>query len=98
MELPYEVARALRHEGATPSPRLEAEPLTATAPLPPGWEGEGGTAAAAAAWRAELVLRALAAQPVAIRKAGGIAVRDTRRLAKAAGRTRPTPGCGSTSP
>ncbi|MFG2989928.1 helicase-associated domain-containing protein [Streptomyces sp. NPDC048257] len=85
VELPYEVARALRHEGATPSPRLEAEPLTATAPLPPGWEGEGGTAAAAAAWRAELVLRALAAEPVAIRKAGGIAVRDTRRLARAAG-------------
>ncbi|WP_327133610.1 helicase-associated domain-containing protein [Streptomyces sp. NBC_01343] len=85
VELPYEVARALRDEGAAPSPRLEPEPFTATAPLPSGWEGEGGTAAAAAAWRAELVLRALAAQPVAIRKAGGIAVRDTRRLAKAAG-------------
>ncbi|UUY49899.1 helicase-associated domain-containing protein [Streptomyces yangpuensis] len=87
VELPYEVARALRDEGAAPSPRLEPEQFTATAiaPLPPGWEGEGGTAAAAAAWRAELVLRALAAQPVAIRKAGGIAVRDTRRLAKAAG-------------
>ncbi|WP_051836529.1 helicase-associated domain-containing protein [Streptomyces sp. NRRL F-2580] len=85
VELPYEVARALRDEGTAPCPRLEPEPLTATAPLPSGWEGEGGTAAAAAAWRAELVLRALAAQPVAIRKAGGIAVRDTRRLAKAAG-------------
>lgn len=85
VELPYEVARALRDEGTAPRPRLEPEPLTATAPLPSGWEGEGGTAAAAAAWRAELVLRALAAQPVAIRKAGGIAVRDTRRLAKAAG-------------
>ncbi|MFF1491288.1 helicase-associated domain-containing protein [Streptomyces sp. NPDC058304] len=85
VELPYEVARALRDGGAAPSPRLEPEPFTATASLPSGWEGEGGTAAAAAAWRAELVLRALAAQPVAIRKAGGIAVRDTRRLAKAAG-------------
>ncbi|WP_406737796.1 helicase-associated domain-containing protein [Streptomyces sp. NBC_00853] len=85
VELPYEVARALRDEGAAPTPRLEPEPFTATAPLPSGWEGEGGTAAAAAAWRAELVLRALAAQPVAIRKTGGIAVRDTRRLAKAAG-------------
>ncbi|WP_404956496.1 helicase-associated domain-containing protein [Streptomyces sp. 147326] len=85
VELPYEVARALRDEGTAPGPRLEPEPLTVTAPLPSGWEGEGGTAAAAAAWRAELVLRALAAQPVAIRKAGGIAVRDTRRLAKAAG-------------
>ncbi|MFD9531549.1 helicase-associated domain-containing protein [Streptomyces sp. NPDC060010] len=85
VELPYEVARALRDGGAAPSPRLEPEPFTAAAPLPSGWEGEGGTAAAAAAWRAELVLRALAAEPVAMRKAGGIAVRDTRRLAKAAG-------------
>ncbi|GAA3375628.1 hypothetical protein GCM10020367_44150 [Streptomyces sannanensis] len=84
-ELPYEVARALRPEGAVPCPRLEPEPLTATAPLPAGWNGQGSTAAAAASWRAELVLRALAAQPVAIRKAGGIAVRDTRRLAKEAG-------------
>ncbi|MFJ7202392.1 helicase-associated domain-containing protein [Streptomyces sp. NPDC098789] len=85
VELPYEVARALRDEGAAPRPRLEPEPFTATVPLPSGWDGEGGAAAAAASWRAELVLRALAAQPVAIRKAGGIAVRDTRRLAKAAG-------------
>lgn len=85
VELPYEVARALRDRAAAPRPRLEPEPFTATAPLPSGWEGEAGTAAAAAAWRAELVLRALAAEPVAIRKAGGIAVRDTRRLAKAAG-------------
>ncbi|MEU8432997.1 helicase-associated domain-containing protein [Streptomyces sp. NPDC029216] len=86
VELPYEVSRALRGEQALPSPRLEPEPFTATtAPLPPGWEDEGAAAAAAAAWRAELVLRALAAQPVTIRKAGGIAVRDTRRLARAAG-------------
>ncbi|MEV0409799.1 helicase-associated domain-containing protein [Streptomyces sp. NPDC050448] len=89
VELPYEVARALRDAGAAPGPRLEAEPFTAIAPLPPDWQGQGGTAAAAAAWRAELVLRALAAQPVAIRKAGGIAVRDTRRLARAAGAGEP---------
>ncbi len=85
VELPYEIARALRPDSEVPGPRLEPEPFTATVSLPPGWEGEGGTASAAAVWRAELVLRALAAQPVAIRKAGGIAVRDTRRLAKAAG-------------
>ncbi|MFF5704764.1 hypothetical protein ACFY7H_19990 [Streptomyces sp. NPDC012794] len=84
-ELPYEVARALREENAAPQPRLDPEPFTATTPLAPGWEGEGAAAAAAAAWRAELVLRALAAQPVTVRKAGGIAVRDTRRLARAAG-------------
>ncbi|RKT06905.1 XPB/Ssl2-like helicase family protein [Streptomyces sp. 3211.6] len=85
VELPYEVARALRDEQAPPSPCLEADPFTATAPLPPGWADEGTAAAAAAAWRAEQVLRALAAQPVTIRKTGGIAVRDTRRLAKTAG-------------
>lgn len=84
-ELPYEVARALRDGEGAPCPRLEPEPLTRTAPLPRGWDGQGGAAAGAAAWRAELVLRALAAQPVSVRKAGGIAVRDTRRLAKSAG-------------
>lgn len=84
-ELPYEVARALREGEGAPCPRLEPEPLTRTIPLPRGWDGQGGAAAGAAAWRAELVLRALAAQPVTVRKAGGIAVRDTRRLAKSAG-------------
>lgn len=88
-ELPYEVARALRGAEGAPCPRLEPDPLTHTTPLPRGWDGQGGAAAGAAAWRAELVLRALAAQPVAVRKAGGIAVRDTRRLAKAAGATEP---------
>lgn len=85
VELPYEVARALRAERPVPRPRLEPAPLTPTTRAPASWEAEGGAAAASAAWRAELVLRALAAEPVAIRKAGGIAVRDTRRLAKAAG-------------
>ncbi|MEB8336511.1 helicase-associated domain-containing protein, partial [Streptomyces endophyticus] len=47
--------------------------------------GQARSAAAAAADRAERLLRALAAAPVAIRKSGGVAVRDTRRLAKAAG-------------
>lgn len=85
VELPYEVGRALRQDQDAPSPRLAPEPLTHLAPLPRDWAGHGAVAAGAAAWRVELVLRELAAQPVAIRKAGGIAVRDTRRLAKAAG-------------
>ncbi|MET9322557.1 helicase-associated domain-containing protein [Streptomyces sp. NPDC003038] len=84
-EMPYEVARALRDGRGLPCPRLELDPLTHTVPLPRGWEGQGSAAAGAAAWRAELVLRALATQPVTVRKAGGIAVRETRRLAKAAG-------------
>ncbi|MFJ9916811.1 helicase-associated domain-containing protein [Actinacidiphila glaucinigra] len=85
VELPYEVGHSLRGEQPPPAPSLDPEPLTCVAPLPRDWAGRGAVAAGAAAWRAELVLRELAAHPVAVRKAGGIAVRDTRRLAKAAG-------------
>ncbi|MGW3246096.1 helicase-associated domain-containing protein [Streptomyces sp. NPDC001070] len=85
VELPYEVGRALRRDQPAPSLSLDPEPLTCVAPLPRDWSGQGAVAAGAAAWRAELVLRELAAHPVAVRKAGGIAVRETRRLAKAAG-------------
>ncbi|EST38730.1 hypothetical protein N566_05865, partial [Streptomycetaceae bacterium MP113-05] len=84
VEMPYEVSRALRGETA-PELHLEPEPPSRTEPLPRGWEGQGAVAAGAAAWRAELVLRELAARPLTVRKAGGIAVRDTRRLAKAVG-------------
>ncbi|MFI1579763.1 helicase-associated domain-containing protein [Embleya sp. NPDC020630] len=85
VEMPYEVARALRTDDAAVPIALTPEPLTRTTPLPRGTDEHGAGAAAAAAWRAELVLRELAARPLAVRKAGGIAVRDTRRLAKAAG-------------
>lgn len=84
VEMPYEVSRALR-EDLPPELDLDPVPPRHTALLPRGWDGLGAAAAGAAAWRAELVLRELAAQPVAVRKAGGVAVRDTRRLAKAAG-------------
>lgn len=85
VELPYEVARALRGDDPVLPVALDPEPLARTATLPHDTEEHGAAAVAAAAWRAELVLRELAAHPVAVRKAGGIAVRDTRRLAKAAG-------------
>ncbi|MFE1287513.1 helicase-associated domain-containing protein [Streptomyces sp. NPDC058751] len=85
VELCYEVGRALRGPQPSPTMRTTPPPLTATRALPSSWQDEGGTAAGAAAWRAELVLRELATAPVAIRKTGGIAVRETRRLAKAAG-------------
>lgn len=84
VELPYEVGRALRLDRPAPSLSLDVEPLTRVAELPRDWDGQGAMAAGAAAWRAELVLRELAARPPAVRKAGGIAVRDTRRLAKSA--------------
>ncbi|MFR9798170.1 helicase-associated domain-containing protein [Streptomyces sp. MS06] len=85
VELAFEAGRALRADQPAPTVLLTPEALTATAGLPPGWEGQGGVAAGAAAWRAELVLRELAAHPLAVRRAGGIAVRETRRLARAAG-------------
>ncbi|WUD72216.1 helicase-associated domain-containing protein [Streptomyces sp. NBC_00510] len=85
VELPYEVGHALRADQPAPTPSLDPEPLTCVTRLPADWAAQGAVAAGAAAWRAELVLRELAARPVAVRKAGGIAVRDTRRLAKAAG-------------
>ncbi|WP_436775766.1 helicase-associated domain-containing protein [Yinghuangia sp. YIM S09857] len=85
VELPYEVAQALRTDELVLPVALDPEPLTRTVELPRDAAGHGAVAAAAAVWRAELVLRELAARPVTVRKAGGIAVRDTRRLAKAAG-------------
>ncbi|MET9107950.1 hypothetical protein ABZX29_15415, partial [Streptomyces zhihengii] len=85
VELCYEVGHALRGPQPSPAMRTTPPPLTATFPMPASWQDEGGIAAGAAAWRAGLVLRELATAPVAIRKTGGIAVRETRRLAKAAG-------------
>ncbi|MFB7503168.1 helicase-associated domain-containing protein [Streptomyces broussonetiae] len=85
VELCYEVGHALRGPQPSPTMRTTPPPLTATPALPSSWQDEGSIAAGAAAWRAELVLRELATAPVAIRKTGGIAVRETRRLAKAAG-------------
>ncbi|MFC9325299.1 helicase-associated domain-containing protein [Kitasatospora sp. NPDC057015] len=84
-ELPREVGLALR-DPDRPLP-YEPEPpaVHGARPLPAGWTGEAQAAATATASRVELLLRATAAQPLAVRKAGGIAVRDTRRLAKAAG-------------
>lgn len=84
-ELPYEVAAALR-EGSAPVGYDPRPPAIACAqPLPAHLAGEAQSAATATASRVELLLRATAAQPLAIRKAGGIAVRDTRRLAKLLG-------------
>ncbi|WP_405550978.1 helicase-associated domain-containing protein (plasmid) [Streptomyces globisporus] len=51
-------------------------------PAGTGTDGQAQAAAAAAAWHAELVLRTVAAQPPGIRKAGGLTVRDTKRIAK----------------
>ncbi|MGW7006267.1 hypothetical protein ACWGCW_26490 [Streptomyces sp. NPDC054933] len=82
-ELPYEVGRALRDDDARPAFQPVPPPVTSLVPLPRTATGEAQSAAATAASRVELLLRTTAAQPLAVRKAGGIAVRDTKRLAKA---------------
>lgn len=84
-ELPYEIGSALREQDARPEYQPVPPSVPTAVPLPSGAAGEAQAAAAAAASRVELLLRAVAAQPPALRKAGGIAVRDTRRLAKAIG-------------
>ncbi|MFF3597334.1 helicase-associated domain-containing protein [Kitasatospora indigofera] len=84
-ELPREVALALR-DPAAPLPYDPVPPaVLALVPLPAGWAGEAQATATATASRVELLLRSTAAQPLAVRKAGGVAVRDTRRLARASG-------------
>ncbi|WP_280666747.1 MULTISPECIES: helicase-associated domain-containing protein [unclassified Kitasatospora] len=85
VELPYEIAAALR-DGEMPL-GYDPEPpvVAASRPLPAHPLGEAQTAATSTATRVELLLRATAAGPLAVRKAGGIAVRDTRRLAKLIG-------------
>ncbi|WP_432021251.1 helicase-associated domain-containing protein [Streptomyces sp. 1222.5] len=80
-ELPYEIAHALRDD-TTPAVDMVPPVLTRTVPIPAGVDGQAQAAAAAAAWHAELVLRTVAAQPPGIRKAGGLTVRDTKRIAK----------------
>ncbi|MCX5212345.1 helicase-associated domain-containing protein [Kitasatospora sp. NBC_00240] len=84
-ELPREVALALR-DPAEPLPYDPLPPaVLALVPLPAGWTGEAQATATVTASRVELLLRSTAAQPLSVRKAGGVAVRDTKRLAKASG-------------
>ncbi|GAA1159719.1 hypothetical protein GCM10009664_29560 [Kitasatospora gansuensis] len=64
-------------------PRLPATPLPAHAAR------AAQAAATEAAARVELLLRATAARPPALRRAGGPTVREVRQLAKAAGLTEP---------
>ncbi|MFI6900412.1 helicase-associated domain-containing protein [Nonomuraea sp. NPDC050394] len=82
-ELPAEVAMALRGDRLAPF-----DPLP---PVPPGSSpvtraNEAAQAQATAfAGQLERVLGACAATPLAVRRNGGVAVRDTKRVAKSAG-------------
>ncbi|MFD0168896.1 helicase-associated domain-containing protein [Streptomyces decoyicus] len=73
-----------------PAPDDTATPATPAA-LPPTTSphDESRAAAATLAATVDRLLAALATQPAALRKSGGLAVREIKRLAKAAGATEP---------
>lgn len=73
-----------------PAPEGPATPGAPAAPVPPtSPHDESRAAAATLAATADRLLAALATQPAALRKSGGLAVREIKRLAKAAGATEP---------
>ncbi|MFE7119851.1 helicase-associated domain-containing protein, partial [Streptomyces sp. NPDC057654] len=65
------------------APRPAPDALTRTDPAVVAGETQAAASALSAA--VDRLLAALAAQPAALRKSGGLAVRETKRLAKAAG-------------
>ena len=83
VELPLEVIDALTG-GRINAPFDPEPPRPRTGPVPDVLR-EAQAAAASASRRVELLLAACAASPAAVRKTGGLAVRDTKRLAKAVG-------------
>ncbi|MEU9133228.1 helicase-associated domain-containing protein [Kitasatospora sp. NPDC048540] len=88
-ELPYEIGSALRVTPTELDLALDP-PVPGPAPALPAFSaGEAQAAATAAVSQVELVLRAVAAAPLAVRRNGGVAVRDTRRLAKSVGTDEP---------
>jgi hypothetical protein len=84
VELPREVALLLRRD-AGPLGRLHPTPPKITAPTPSGVDRAGAGQALEAVRQAEALLEALAAEPAAVLRAGGLGVRDLRRVARAAG-------------
>jgi len=84
VELPREVALLLRRD-AGPLGRLHPAPPAITAPTPAGVDRAGAGQALEAVRQAEAVLEALAAEPAAVLRSGGLGVRDLRRVARSAG-------------
>ncbi|MFJ5800239.1 helicase-associated domain-containing protein [Streptomyces decoyicus] len=74
-----------------PAPDDTATPATPAVAIPPTTSphDESRAAAATLAATVDRLLAALATQPAALRKSGGLAVREIKRLAKAAGATEP---------
>jgi hypothetical protein len=83
-EVPREVVEALTVTAV--------EPFTPEPPRPPSVDvpegrvdDEARAAVSAAAGRLELLLKTLAVAPASVRKSGGLAVRETKRIARAIG-------------
>jgi Helicase conserved C-terminal domain len=89
-QMPSEVAHALR--GPQWRPRFDPHPPqpALAAPEPAAVSREAAAAASAAVEQVAALLDACAGTPVAIRKSGGVGVRELRRLGKAT-------GCGETA-
>jgi hypothetical protein len=84
VELPREVSLLLRRD-AGPLGRLHPAPPAITAPVPAGVDRAGAGQALEVVRQTEVVLEALAAEPAAVLRAGGLGVRDLRRVARLAG-------------
>ncbi|MGW6917000.1 helicase-associated domain-containing protein [Kitasatospora sp. NPDC054939] len=85
-EMPYEIGLALRDpDDRPPYDHAPTQPANTAEVAPQASAREAQAAASAAAARVELLLREVDARPPGVRKSGGIAVRDTRRVAKQAG-------------
>jgi len=83
LELVLEVKLAV--EGELRAPFTAQPPPWPELPVVGDVAKPAAAAAATAVWQMERLLAACGEQPAALRKAGGIAVRDTKRLARAIG-------------
>jgi hypothetical protein len=83
VELPREVALVLR--GDRPYGELHPRPPAPIAPVIAGCDEAGAGQAAEAVRQVAALLDAIAADPPAVLKAGGLGVRELRRLARTAG-------------
>ncbi|MQA24559.1 MAG: hypothetical protein GEU94_03625 [Micromonosporaceae bacterium] len=88
VELPREIGLLLRREaGSPPLGELHPEPPPHEASLrdPESVDAAGSGQAMEAIRQTEALLEALAAEPAAVLRSGGVGVRDLRRLARVAG-------------
>jgi len=90
VELPREIGLLLRRE-IGPLGRLEPEPPTIEPTMvdPTAADRAGAGTALEAVQRVTAILEALAAEPAVLLRAGGLGVRDLRRLARVTGTSEP---------